>query len=106
LLAGGGGQLQELGHTLEDRLFEMLTGDIERVEVGYAVVYSGYIYCINNCKVVTARRDPLLDSRSLSWRGGAVAASLENSKDMWILRNEWQFTGVSLLRERLPFAWA
>lgn len=51
----------------------------------------------------TGYRDPGLRGDHLAWRGGAIIASVESAKDMWMKQEEWAHYGVALLRERLSF---
>lgn len=46
-----------------------------------------------------------IDSAELSWRGAAILAKAESTRDMWMTADEWKRYGVKLLREKAPFAW-
>lgn len=44
-----------------------------------------------------------LDGRVVTWKGGCVAARLENTRDFWITREEWAIASIRLLKERLLY---
>ncbi|XP_064406302.1 actin-related protein 8-like isoform X2 [Halichondria panicea] len=46
-----------------------------------------------------------LDSSHIAWKGGAVLSCLDTCHELWIDKQEWDFSGVRLLRERAPFLW-
>lgn len=46
-----------------------------------------------------------LESSIVVWKGGAVMSCLDTYQELRIERQEWEFTGVRLLRERAPFIW-
>ncbi len=46
-----------------------------------------------------------LDSRILSWKGGAIFSRIESNRDHWISREEWLATGIRSIRDRAPFFW-
>ncbi|KAL5473103.1 hypothetical protein EMCRGX_G027548 [Ephydatia muelleri] len=58
---------------------------------------------LEDMEIFTNPRD--LDSSIVAWRGGAVLKCLDTCQELWIEKQEWEFSGVRLLRERAPFAW-
>lgn len=52
---------------------------------------------------VAGYRDPGLRGDCLAWRGAAIIANVESSRDMWVKPEEWSLQGIALLRERLSF---
>jgi actin-related protein len=50
---------------------------------------------------------PLTQSnpQELAWRGAAILARAETTRDMWLSAEEWKRCGPKILREKLPFAW-
>ncbi|XP_077371291.1 actin-related protein 8 [Festucalex cinctus] len=58
---------------------------------------------VDNVEVITRPKD--MDSRLISWKGGAVLACLDTTQEMWIHQREWQRFGVRMLRERAAFVW-
>lgn len=48
-------------------------------------------------------RDPGLRGDCLAWRGGAIIANVETSREMWIKKDEWATQAVAILRDRLMF---
>ena len=46
-----------------------------------------------------------LDSSFVVRKGGAVLSCLDTCQELRIERQEWEFSGVRLLRERAPFVW-
>lgn len=46
-----------------------------------------------------------LESTIVCWRGGVILRCLDTAQELWIERQEWEFYGVKLLRERAPFQW-
>jgi len=51
------------------------------------------------------RKEVEVDLSLLAWKGGAIVASLEASKDLWISAHEWSTGGDKYLKERAPFSW-
>ena len=46
-----------------------------------------------------------LESAVVAWRGATVLKCLDTSQELWVERQEWEFSGARLLRERAPFQW-
>ena len=44
-----------------------------------------------------------LDPALVAWRGGGVLKCLDTCQELWIEKQEWEFSGIRLLRERAPF---
>jgi actin-related protein len=55
--------------------------------------------------LASRRKDMELDSRFLSWKGGAIAACLEATRELWITAAQWCAHGERHLRERAAFSW-
>jgi actin-related protein len=55
--------------------------------------------------LASRRKDMELDSRFLSWKGGAIAACLEATRELWITAAQWRTHGERHLRERAAFSW-
>lgn len=55
--------------------------------------------------LASRRKDMELDSRFLSWKGGAIAACLEATRELWITAAQWCTHGERHLRERAAFSW-
>ncbi len=51
------------------------------------------------------RKEIELDPQFLSWKGGAILASLEGVRDTCIFAHEWTIAPDRCIRERAPFAW-
>lgn len=69
IVVGGGSSIPGIVRALEDRVFNRATHiapDVDRVEV------------------LANRKD--LDYRTVTWRGGAVVATLEGAREFWIQR--------------------
>lgn len=46
-----------------------------------------------------------MDPGMTAWKGAAILSCLESAQELWIGRQEWERTGVRVLRERAPFMW-
>lgn len=46
-----------------------------------------------------------MDPGMTTWKGAAILSCLESAQELWIGRQEWERTGVRVLRERAPFMW-
>ena len=55
------------------------------------------------CVCVSGVQD--LESSMVCWRGGVILQCLDTAQDLLIEKQEWEFYGVRLLRERAPFQW-
>lgn len=46
-----------------------------------------------------------IDPGMTAWKGAAILSCLESAQELWISGQEWEHTGVRVLRERAPFMW-
>ncbi|XP_065899738.1 actin-related protein 8-like isoform X2 [Dysidea avara] len=46
-----------------------------------------------------------LEPGMIAWKGAAVLSFLDTCEELWIKHEEWENSGVRLLRERVPFVW-
>ncbi len=46
-----------------------------------------------------------MDPATMSWKGGAVVARLEGTRDAWVGRKEWLHCGLESIKDRSMFMW-
>ncbi|CAL7942719.1 unnamed protein product [Xylocopa violacea] len=59
--------------------------------------------CVEQLDIITQPKE--MDPGMTAWKGAAILSCLESAQELWIGRQEWERTGVRVLRERAPFMW-
>lgn len=87
LVIGGGMKFKGIGKWLQNRL---------ALQIPYA-------FRPEQIDVITSPKD--LEPSYVTWKGGAIMASLESAPELWITRADWEKYGLKVLREKAPFMW-
>jgi len=101
ILAGGSSQFPGLRELLEAKANTAVPESWMQETSGNDGTMSG-----GKVEVLANRRkDMELDSRFLSWKGGAIVACLDTTREFWISAVQWRVHGERHLRERGLFPW-
>lgn len=101
LIVGDGlASVPGLAKFLEDRLFTKFQTMSSEY---FSLTEQNSTLKLDRVTVLPRPRD--MDPRYVIWKGGAVFARLENFRDCWISKQEWEKYGEDLLRERSMFHW-
>ncbi|XP_076756676.1 actin-related protein 8 isoform X1 [Xylocopa sonorina] len=87
LVVGSGMKFQGIGMWLHNRISLQIP----------------YMYRAEQLDIITQPKE--MDPGMTAWKGAAILSCLESAQELWIGRQEWERTGVRVLRERAPFMW-
>ncbi|XP_043475529.1 actin-related protein 8-like isoform X1 [Leptopilina heterotoma] len=87
LVVGSGMKFQGIGMWLHNRISLQIP----------------YMYRAEQLDIITQPKE--MDPGMTAWKGAAILSCLESAQELWISRQEWERSGVRLLRERAPFMW-
>ncbi|XP_051170338.1 actin-related protein 8 [Leptopilina boulardi] len=87
LIVGSGMKFQGIGMWLHNRISLQIP----------------YMYRAEQLDIITQPKE--MDPGMTAWKGAAILSCLESAQELWISRQEWERSGVRLLRERAPFMW-
>ena len=110
ILVGGSAQFPGLREMLEERLSALVPAEweVDSVEVPFWYNRGGCLFLTTKMPqgLHSKRKDKELNPCHLSWRGGAILAYLESTKDHWISATEWNAFGERYLHERAAFLYS